>query len=83
MNVWDDDALLPLETLQAYLAPKEGAAPETEERTERPVTVAGTLRQICLDLGVVTFRAEDIGGLYVRYPVFGRHEIDGPTTERP
>lgn len=82
MNVWDDDALLSLETLQACLAPEEGAAPETEERTERPVTVAGTLRQMCLDLGVVTFRAEDIGGLYVRYPVRGRHEIDGLRSSR-
>lgn len=84
MNVWENDAILPLETLQTCLAPEEweGEAEELEEGGAAQLTVAGTLRQMCLDLGVVTFRAEDIGGLYVRYPVFGRHEIDGLRSSR-
>ena len=84
MNVWENDAILPLETLQTCLAAEEweGEAEEVEEGGAVQLTVAGTLRQMCLDLGVVTFRAEDIGGLYVRYPVFGRHEIDGLRSSR-
>ena len=84
MNVWENDAILPLETLQTCLASEEweGEAEEIEEQAAIQLTVAGTLRQMCLDLGVITFRAEDIGGLYVRYPVFGRHEIDGLRSSR-
>ena len=84
MSIWEDDALLPMETLQTCLAAEEweGEAEEVEEGGAVQLTVAGTLRQMCLDLGVVTFRAEDIGGLYVRYPVFGHHEIDGLRSSR-
>ena len=83
MSIWDDDALLPMETLQECLASEEGEVMEEgEEQAVIQLTVAGTLRQMCLDLGVVTFRAEDIGGLYVRYPVFGRNEIDGLRSSR-
>lgn len=82
MSVWDDDTLLPLGTLQACLAPRDGQAEEAVERPVQPVTVAGTLRQMCLDLGVIPFRAEDIGGLFVRYPARGRHEIDGLRSSR-
>lgn len=82
MSFWEDDTLLPLGALQACLAPKDDQAEEAVERSVQPVTVAGTLRQMCLDLRVIPFRAEDIGGLYVRYPVRGRHEIDGLRSSR-
>lgn len=79
MSFWEDDTLLPLGALQACLASEGGKA---EEAKEQPVTVAGTLRQMCLDLRVIPFRAEDIGGLYVRYPARGHHEIDGLRSSR-
>lgn len=82
MSVWDDDALLPMETLQACLAPRDGQAEEARERPGQPMTAAGTLRQMCVDVGGIPFRAEDIEGVYVRYPVFGRHEIDGLRSSR-
>ena len=35
------------------------------------------LYRLCNDLGVVSFLAEDVGGVYVRFPVSGHWEISG------
>ena len=58
MSVWDDDAILPMETLQECLAPEEGEVMEEGEgQAAIQLTVAGTLRQMCVDVGAIPFRA--------------------------
>ena len=45
MSIWDDDALLPMETLQECFAPEEGEVMEEgEEQSVIQLTVTGTLR---------------------------------------
>lgn len=65
---------LPLEELEAIGAPVEEAIPSLRD----PGDVV--LYKRCLDLGVIPFCAEDIGGVYVRFPVDGHYEIAGLTS---
>lgn len=72
MSDWTN---LSLEEIEAIGVPVEDAAPSPRDSGDV------VLFKLCSDLGVIPFRAEDIGGVYVRFPVGGHHEIDGLGSE--
>lgn len=70
--------LVPLEELDALTA-----GPEPEEQSEGTNdTNAVILYKLALDLGVIAFRAQDIDGIFARFPVNGHFEIDGLNSKR-
>lgn len=72
MNEWDESVEPSMVRLEECFA----SAFDPPVASGKPPTKATVLRQMCLDLGVVPFKAEDIGGLFVRYPVNRHCEID-------
>jgi hypothetical protein len=65
----DWEAFVPLDELDILTEPEEKEAKEYRE------TNAVVLYHIALDLGVIAFRAQDVDGIFVRFPVSGHFEI--------